>query len=346
MKHPLPLVTIIVVTLNNLNLLRKCLNSLYAQDYGAIEIVVIDNGSDKDVKSMFAQEFPDVRMVRLNKNYGFAGGNNRGIEGVQSKYIALINNDAVASPQWISSLVATAESDKRIGAVASIIIDGNRPEVLDSCGVGIGLDGMSRQAMRGKAPPELSGPKEVLLVSGCACLFRMAALRDTGLFDEAYFAYCEDTDLGLRLRWAGWKAVIAPGAKVKHNYSMTVGKASLNKVFWVERNHFWVVVKNFPTVMLPLVPLVTVWRYILQAYAIITGSGDIRDFTDQAGTLKIITTILLAQIQAMIGTPSMLRKRFTFSPMRRISDTQMCKIILSFRLSVREIIIGSNDARN
>jgi len=191
MKDNLPLVTAVVVTLNNLNLLRNCLTSIYAQDYGAIEIIVVDNGSEEDIRGMLAKEFPEVRIVRLDKNHGFAGGNNRGIETAQGKYVALINNDAVAAPQWISSLVATAESDPGIGATASIIIDGNRPEVLDSCGVGIALDGMSRQAMRGMPVPNPVKPEDVLLFSGCACLLKMEALNEVGLFDEDFFAYCE-----------------------------------------------------------------------------------------------------------------------------------------------------------
>ena len=95
MKDSTPLVTVIVVTLNNLNLLRNCLESLYAQDYEAIEIIVVDNGSEEGIRGMLAAEFPEIRTVRLDKNHGFAGGNNRGIEAAQGRYIALINNDAV-----------------------------------------------------------------------------------------------------------------------------------------------------------------------------------------------------------------------------------------------------------
>ena len=166
----------------------------------------------------------------------------------------------IGSVRWLLLRKMTGS----IGAVGSIILDGNRPGFLDSCGVGIAFDGMSQQAMRGRLPPVLRRPKEVLLVSGCACLFRRKALQEVGLFDEDFFAYCEDTDLGLRLRRAGWKAVIAPGAEVKHYYSMTTGRFSLQKLYWVERNHLWVVVRNFPAVIFPLVPLITLWRYFLQ----------------------------------------------------------------------------------
>lgn len=338
MERNLPLVTVIIVTLNNLNLLRNCLRSLFAQDYGAIKIVVVDNGSEEDVGSMLAKEFPEVRMVRLDKNHGFAGGNNRGIETAQGKYIALINNDAVAAPKWISSLVATAESDANIGAAASIIIDGNQPGVLDSCGVGISLDGMSRQAMRGMPVPQLTQPREILLFSGCACLLRMEALKEVGLFDEDFFAYCEDTDLGLRLRWSGWKIVVAPSAYVHHYYSMTGGKFSLQKIYWVERNHFWVAVKNFPWFLLAILPLVAGWRYLVQGYFVLRSSGELNRFTEGSGLSAIASTYLKAYINMFQKLPSMLAKRWRFRNKYRLKDTDMFNLIWKFRLSTKEII--------
>ena len=338
MKDYLPLVTVIVVTLNKLDLLRNCLRSLCAQDYRAIEIVVVDNGSEKDVCGMLSSEFPEVRTVGLDKNHGFAGGNNRGIEMAQGKYVALINNDAVASPQWISSLVATAESDVNIGAVASIVIDGNRPEVLDSCGVGISLDGMSRQAMRGMPVPKLTQPKEVLLFSGCACLLRMEALKEVGLFDEDFFAYCEDTDLGLRLRWAGWNIVVAPGAYVQHFYSMTSGKFSLQKIYWVERNHLWVAIKNFPWFLLAMLPFVTAWRYLVQGYFVFRCIGELNEFTKRNNSSVIALTYLKAYAGMFEKLPVMLLKRWRFRKKHYLTNIDMFHLIWKFRLSVKEII--------
>ena len=338
MKDSMPLVTVVVVTLNNLNLLRNCLRSLYAQDYGPLQIIVVDNASDEDVQDMLAEEFPKVRMLRLNKNHGFAGGNNRGIETARGKYVALINNDAVAAPQWISSLVATAESDPGIGAVASIVIDGNQPEVLDSCGVGIALDGMSRQAMRGMPVPQLTQPEEVLLFSGCACLLKMEALKDVGLFDEDFFAYCEDTDLGLRLRRAGWKIVVAPGAYVHHHYSMTGGKFSLQKIYWVERNHFWVAIKNFPWFLLTMLPIITGWRYIVQGYFVLKGTGELNRFTESNDLAVIASTYLKAYTDMFAKLSGMLLKRRGFRKKHRLSNIDMFRLILKFRLSIKEII--------
>ncbi|MBL6996153.1 glycosyltransferase family 2 protein [Desulfobacula sp.] len=338
MKDAQPLVTVIVVTLNNLNLLRNCLRSLYTQDYAAMEIIVVDNGSDDDIAGMVSAEFPKVRMVRLGKNHGFAGGNNRGIEIARGKYVALINNDALASPQWLSSMVETAESDRRVGAVASIIIDGNSPDVLDSCGVGIGLDGMSRQAMRGMPAPELIQPKEVLLFSGCACLLRMEALKSVGLFDEDFFAYCEDTDLGLRIRKAGWKIVVAPKAYVEHYYSMTGGKFSLQKVYWVERNHFWVAIRNFPWVLLIFIPFFTIFRYFVQGYSILQGEGELDKFTKETGKQAIASAYFKAYVDMFVKLPAMLSKRRALQNKQSLGNFDMFCLIWKFRLPVDEII--------
>jgi GT2 family glycosyltransferase len=336
-----PLVSVVVVCFNGLEITRRCLDGLFHQDYQPKEIIVVDNGSHEDIEGMVKRDYPESRLIRLNNNSGFAGGYNRGIEAANGHYIAIINNDAVAAPQWLKAMVEVAQKDAGIGAVASIIIDGNRPGVLDSCGVGIALDGMSRQLMRGQMPPMLGVPKEVLAPSGCACLFWADALKTVGLFDESFFAYCEDTDLGLRLRWAGFKTVVAPEAHVTHYYSMTAGKYSQQKVFWVERNHFWLAIKNFPPSLLLLLPFVTAWRYLVQAFALLTRSGDLTGFTGQSNIFRVVTAILKAYISAVAGVPSILRKRKSFLLKRRLSNRQMFRTILSFKISMVEVIIGS-----
>jgi len=340
MEEQKPLVTVIVVTVNNLTLLRNCLNSLTAQDYTPLEIIVVDNGSEEDIQGMLSREFPDIQKIRLDRNYGFAGGNNRGIEKAHGKYIALINNDAVATPFWISSMVSTAESDDKIGAVASIIIDGNKPGILDSFGVGITLDGMSRQAMRGMPVPDIKQPEEVLLFSGCACLLRKEALREVGFFDEDFFAYCEDTDLGLRLRWAGWKIVIAPNAYVHHFYSMTIGKFSLQKIFFVERNHLWVAIKNLPWFLLFILPLITAWRYLVQGYLIFKGKSELKKFTESTSLLSLMLIYLRSYLSMALRIPEMFKKRWSFRSQRRVSSADMLRLLLKYRLSMTELLGG------
>jgi GT2 family glycosyltransferase len=235
-------------------------------------------------------------------------------------------------------MVLVAESDPGVGAVGSIIVDGHEPGILDSCGVGIALDGMSRQAMRGQPVPELRRPEEVLLFSGCACLLKMEALRDVGLLDEDFFAYCEDTDLGLRLRWAGWGVVVAPGALVYHHYSMTGGKFSLTKVFWVERNHFWVVIKDFPWFLLWLLPITTAWRYVIQAYALFRGRSELGGFVQSNEVNPLAKTLAKACWEATKSVPKMLKKRRVLKGQRRLTNGEIWHLLKRFRLTSSEII--------
>jgi GT2 family glycosyltransferase len=343
MNNTVPLVSVVVVCFNGLEMSRHCLESIFSQDYQPLEIIVVDNGSQEDISGMVSGEFPAARLIRITENLGFAGGHNRGIEAAQGKYCAFINNDAVASSGWIRAMVEEAEADERIGAVSTVIMDGNRPGLLDSCGVGIALDGMSRQAMRGLRPPVMNSPREVLLASGCACLFRMEALMTVGLFDESFFAYCEDTDLGLRLRWAGYRVVIVPGGEATHYSSMTAGKFSIQKVFWVERNHYWAAVKNFPFQLLFLIPFVTLWRFAVQVYAVAINAGEVRGFTEKTGMREIASAVIRASMAALAGIPLMLRRRKEFVKKRKIGNIEMMKLIFRFRMPVTEIIMGKSE---
>ncbi len=334
-----PIVSVIIVTLNGSELLRNCLKSLAMQDYPCYEVVVVDNGSSEDIAALVRAESQDAIYIRSDVNKGFAGGNNIGIRAANGKYVALINNDATASPDWLTELVRVAESDDKISAVASLVIDGNKPTVLDSCGVSISLDGMSRQVRRGEAVPRMEEASDILAVSGCACLIRKSALDDVGLFDERFFAYCEDTDLSLRLLRAGGKIKIAPAARVTHLYSQTGGPFSLKKIFWVERNHFWVALKNFPLRLLLFLPLVTVWRHCIQFYAMLSGVNEIQSFVKGSGFFAVLTTIMAAHTSALVLTPIIFFSRFRRSQ-RRLSGNELTRLILKHRISLAEVIMG------
>ena len=339
-----PTVSVVIVTLDRGDLLRHCLASVLAQDYAAREIVVVDNGSTEDIRGLLQREFPAVRCLRLDRNCGFAGGNNVGIRAATGQCIALLNNDAVAEPGWLRAMVQVAATAPDIGAVGSVVIDGNRPGRLDSFGVGITLDGMSRQVGRGAPVPSLDGPREVLAVSGCACMFRADALRETGLFDERFFAYCEDTDLSLRLWRAGWRIAVAPEARVTHFYSQTSGAFSLRKVYLVERNHAWVATKNFPWLLLPLVPLTSIYRYLLQLYLVLRGAEELRGFLQEGGMGDTLRALVRAHASALAGMPAMLKQRRAFRPPRRVSDRDFRRLLLRHRLPMRDVVLGRSGA--
>ena len=333
-----PLVSVVVVTLDNINLLKKCLESLDGQSYKNVELIVVDNGSTQNIKSLLDWDFPDAVYIKLPKNRGFAGGNNAGFEKARGAYVALINNDAVASPGWIESMVNAAQLDRKIGMVASIIVDGNDTLVLDSLGLGLAFDGMSRQSFRGKEVPKLSAPMEVLMPSGCACMYRASALKEAGFFDEDFFAYCEDSDLGLRLRFAGWKAVAAPDAIVTHHYSMTMGRYSSRKLYLVERNHYWVAVKNFPLIAVAFIPFVTLWRYLLTASLLAGGGNSSVAPVRESGMLPLLSAVIKGNLDMLVKLPNMLKKRVSNRKVRRLGTLAQLSLMRKFMLPMREIM--------
>lgn len=202
---------------------------------------------------------------------------------------------------------------------------------------------MSRQARRGGAPPSGGPPRDVLAFSGCACLLRSATLRQTGGFDERFFAYCEDTDLSLRMLRAGWRIVAAPDARVRHYYSMTGGAYSLRKVFWVERNHFWVALKNFPAPLLLAVPPTTAWRYLLQAVAACRGNADLNRFLAQGGAAATLGALCRAHLSAWKGVPHALRRRNRVP--RPTRPVPVARLLARRRMTVREVLFGAEPSR-
>lgn len=332
------LVSVVVVTFDDADLTLRCVQSLRAQSWEPLEIVVVDNGSRPEVAAQLEEGVSGCTLVRNATNRGFAGGYDRGLELARGEYVAVLNNDAVADSRWIEELVQTAARHPRAGAVASVIVDGHHPASLDSWGLGIALDGMSRQVGTGRPADEPLAEMEVFAASGCACLFRREALERAGLFDESFFAYCEDADLGLRLRWAGYRTVLAPDARVWHHQSATAGRFSARKVFWVERNHFWVAVKNYPAPLLLLLPATTLWRYAAQAGAVLRARGETAQYVSQAGTGALAAATLRGAAAAVRGLPEMSRKRRTIMSTAAVPPSEVTGAILRFRLSAAEVL--------
>jgi len=330
--------SVVVVTLNDIELTAACLDGLAKQELLPLEVIVVDNGSEHDVIGPLRSAFPDVLYESLESNRGFAGGYNYGLLRARGDLVAIINNDAIPLPGWTRALVDAAEQDPTVGAVASVVLDGGDPELLDSMGLGLAVDGMARQLHRGEAVAATPAPERVLLPSGSACLFRRTALADVGVFDDTFFAYCEDADLGLRLTWAGWRTVLAADAKVIHKYSATTGRYSSKKVFLVERNHLWLAVKNLPAPFLCALPFTTLWRYWLQLRAVREQSGDLHMFVRQTCPMRLALTLIAAHASFAVGLPTALRQRRAIAGRRRVGTREMTALLWRHRLSMVAVL--------
>ena len=242
---PQILVTVAIPTLSADSKLADCVRSLAAQSRQDSDIVVVDN-SGKRLARHRLEVAPNLRIVENAENVGFGAAVNQAYSGSNSPFLATLNDDAVADAGWLDELLAAIESNSRAGMCASQVrlsLSGS----LDSAGMLICADGSSKQRGHLQSPENYGAREEVLAPSGSAALYRRAMLDEIGGFDEDFFLYCEDTDLGLRGRWAGWTCVYAPRARVDHAYSHTAGRATPLKAYYVERNRLFLLrVKNFP----------------------------------------------------------------------------------------------------
>ena len=215
----------VVVNWNRKELLRACLASLARQVGVPFETIVVDNGSTDGSAEMAAAEFP-ARVIRNSENRGFCAANNQGISAARGDFIALLNNDAEAEPGWLAALARACAKAPEVGMAASKILVWEDPRRIDKAGHLIFPDGQNRG--RGAGAPDLGQfdrEEEVLWPDGCAALYRRRMLEQIGGFDEDFFAYGDDAELGLRARIAGWKCLYTPEAVVRHHRGATMGKA-------------------------------------------------------------------------------------------------------------------------
>ena len=336
-----PLVSVIVVNWNGLTYLPECLDSLSAQSYAALEVIVVENGStDGSLEYLRGQGEGRLRLVESPSNLGFAGGNNLGIRTSKGAYLALLNNDAAADPRWVEALVTAAEADPGVGMCASRIYVWRRPGLLDGAGLLVSGDGIGRA--RGRLEPDgeqYDRETDVLLPSACAALYRRSMLDEIGLFDEDFFAYCEDTDLGLRARIAGWRCRYVPGAVVRHHYSGSTGPHSSFKAFHVERNRIWVVVKCFPAGMLAASFAYTIGRYALQLYSMLSGRGAAAKLAAAQSPGALAGILGRAWWAALVRLPEMWPRRRAIQSTGKISRRELARLLRVHRVGLGELAV-------
>lgn len=335
-----PKVSILIVNWNGLEHLPICLDSLAAQTFRDFEVILVDNGSKDGSLEFVEKNYPWVRLVPLPENTGFATGNNRGLEHARGDYLVTLNNDTRVEPDWLETLVAVADAHPRVGMVASRICAFSDPDIIDSIGMTICRDGMARGQYRNKrwSALHLGEVEEILIPSACAALYKRAMLAETGFLDDDFFAYAEDVDLGLRGRLAGWDAVAAIRAVVHHKYSQTSGSLSPFKVYLVERNHYWVALKNFPLSHLAGLPFFTIWRYCEQVRAVLAGGGTGGEFRAGGSQGGLIRALLKGVGDSLRGIPQVLRKRRQVMKNRKLLMRDFAKLMRRHRLTFRELL--------
>jgi len=309
-------VTVVVVNWNGGKFIEKCLAALMAQTVMPQEIILLDNGST-DGSLELANRFPAVKVIALNHNEGFARGNNLAIASASksSDWIALMNPDAFAEPRWLEELLDCARRNPTFDVFGSKLLNAANPQLLDGACDVYHVSGRVWREGHGK-PVAQSGENEREMISPCAAaaMYRHSALVEVGGFDEDFFCYVEDVDLGFRLRLAGYRCLYVPQSVVHHVGSGTTGgQHSDFSVYHGHRNLVWTFIKDMPGLLFwLLLPLHIMLNLASLIWFTFKGRGRI---------------VLCAKRDALWGLPKMWRKRIQVQEARVASTSEIWRLL-------------------
>ena len=252
-----PLVSIIIVTWNSKKYLLQCLDHLLAQTVPGFEVILVDNGSQDDALDKLPEKYPslDLHIQRLNTNLGFAAANNLGASLARGKWLVLLNSDAFPAYDWLEKLLEAADKYPEMASFSSRQIQANNPMFLDGAGDAYHISGFAWRRYIGY-PIHDYGHEQTEIFSPCAAaaMYLRSAFLEVNGFDEDFFSYFEDVDLGFRLQLMGYRCLYIPDAVVQHIGSASFGERSDFAFYHSHRNLIWTFVKNMPT------PLI--WRFL------------------------------------------------------------------------------------
>jgi len=314
-------VTVVIVNWNGERFLDRCLSALLTQTVIPNEIILVDNASS-DASIEIMRQFPSVRLLVQDQNLGFARGNNVAIEAAadDSEWIALLNPDAFPDPGWLEALLSVARYHPAFDVFGGKLVNASDPALLDGVGDAYHMSGRVWRIGHGESIASFSEQAcEIFSPCAAAALYRRSALLEVGGFDEDFFCYVEDVDLGFRLRLAGHKALYVPDAVVHHVGSATTGgQHSDFAVYHGHRNLVWTFVKNMPGMLFwLLLPLHIVMNLATILWFALKGRRGV---------------ILQAKRDALLGLPKMWRNR------KAIQSTRVATVCEIWRVLDKRIV--------
>jgi GT2 family glycosyltransferase len=290
-------VAVIIVNYNAGQMLARCLNALKRQTFRDFRTILVDNASSDGSADAIETRFSDVTVVRSHRNLGFAAANNLGLVHAQNcPWVALLNPDAFAEPNWLESFMRASERHSEYVFFGCLMRDASSSENLDGTGDVYHVSGLSWRRDRGVAESKATMEAgEIFGPCAAAALYRQDILEEVGGFDERFFCYIEDIDLAFRLRLRGHRCWYVPEAVVHHVGSGITGKQSDFSVYHGHRNMVWTFFKNMPVVLLCL---------YLPLHVIANLAGLAKHATQ--GRFRVV---LRAKLDALKGLPAMLGTR-------------------------------------
>jgi GT2 family glycosyltransferase len=311
-----PIVSVIIVAWNSAKHLTHCLNCLSRQTFRDFEVIVVDNGSQDNAAAGLEQKYVQLalRLERLPTNRGFAHANNLGAALARGTWLALLNADAFAEPDWLEQLLQAAHRHPDFSFFASRQVQAGRPDLLDGSGDEYHSSGLAWRRFYSYPASEYGlREEEVFSACGAAALYNREDFLRVGAFDEQYFSYFEDVDLGFRLRLEGGRCLYVPQAVVQHVGSASSGKMSDFVIYHGHRNLVWTFFKNMPGGLfwgfLPLHIFMNIF-FIISFF--LKGKG---------------TAILRAKRDAFYHLPAIIRMRRRIQGTRKVAARQVWQVI-------------------
>jgi GT2 family glycosyltransferase len=311
----LPLVSVIIPNWNGAHHLPTCLESLQSQMLREFEVIVADNGSIDGSLELLTRDYPEVRVLALGENRGFAGACNAGIKAARGTYVALLNNDVEADPGWLSEVVAAFERYPEAGLVASKMLLFDRRDTFHTAGDFYRVDGIpGNRGVWQKDEGQYNREETVFSACGGSAAYRRIMLDQVGLLDEDFFFSCEDVDLAWRAQLAGWRCVYVPRAIVYHKLSATGGGVTAS--FYDGRNLLYLLVKDYPG---------DLWK--IHRRAILQAQLRLAREALEAWRGAAARARLRGMLAGIAGIPRMLRKRRMVQCSRSVDQAYLESIL-------------------
>lgn len=344
-------VAIVIVNWNGADMLQGCLDSIKQQNYSDIRVIIVDNGSTDESVELLQMYYPEYELVLLPKNTGFATGSNVGIrkalEYPDTAYIFTLNNDTELYENAVREAILLGEQKKaegeQLGAIATKMIYMDNEGLIDSVGILTHPDGGGLS--RGNREPDTGQFDESEAVFGAcggAAFYTREMVEDIlendSFFDDQFFAYYEDLDIAWRAQLRGWKTYSAPKSIVKHIHSATAKSYSPFKAYHVNRNRFYVIIKNYPFWFALRALLITPMRYLRLLNSIRIKKGPSHELTKRTNTIKPFLLVLKGWLSVIYHLPGLLSKRFKIQSRKQISSSEIQTLFDQYTASVEEMI--------
>ncbi len=308
-------VAVVIVNFNAGEYLARCLDALEAQTRRPDLVVVVDNHSEDDSLGAMRGRPAWITLLPLERNTGFARANNIAISLLAGfERLALLNPDTIADPRWLESLLAAADGHEAVDSFGSCMLGYRDDDPADGTADVYHVSGLYWRRHHGTRADRLPHEEdEIFSPCAAAALYDFKSVTDIGGFDEAYFCYSEDVDLGFRLRARGCRAWYVPGAIVRHAGSATTGRRSEFTTYHGHRNLVWTFVKNMPGRYL--------WRYLPQHLLMNLVSLFVFVARGQG------RAILRAKRDAIAGLPRVIAQRRTTAYLRRVPPENLLSLM-------------------